>query len=169
MQGDCPNSANAYQVAYTYDAADQLIQIMYPSGRIVSYARGDTGKIINVTSSSFPGNPFNDIATLIVRFPHSGIIKSYDAGNGLSIDNTVDQDHAVTLLSVKDGAWDKLYRTYARGDNLNLTGITDYVDVANGMSFGYSPANRHIDMPLERAYVTCNDCGRSVCHAHPCQ
>jgi YD repeat-containing protein len=36
----------------------------------------------------------------------------------------------------------KLYRTYACGDNLNLTGITDYVDVANGISFGYSPANR---------------------------
>lgn len=77
-----------------------------------------------------------------MRFPHSGIVKSYDAGNGLSIDNTVDQDHAVTLLSVKDGTWDKLYRAYARSDNLNLTGITDYVDVANGMSFGYSPANR---------------------------
>ena len=112
-----------------------------------------------------------------MRFPHSGIIKSYDAGNGLSIDNTVDQDHAVTLLSVKDGAWDKLYRTYARGDNLNLTGITDYIGVPvnpgdppnDSMLLAYSPANRLIDMPLERAYVTCNECPRSVCHAHPCQ
>ena len=57
---------------------------MYPSGRIVTYTRGDTGHVTDVTTAASIGGSAVDVATTIVRFPHAGIVKSFDYGNGLS-------------------------------------------------------------------------------------
>ncbi|NJS14205.1 MAG: hypothetical protein HC788_05760 [Sphingopyxis sp.] len=42
----------AYAVRYTYDAADRLTSMTYPSGRIVTYVRNAQGKITGVTSKA---------------------------------------------------------------------------------------------------------------------
>lgn len=130
-------SANSYQVAYSYDEADQISQIMFPSGRVVTYTRGDTGHVTDVTTAASIGGSAVDIATSIVRFPHAGIIKSFDYGNALSQLNTVNQDHALDTLSVMDGVTTVLLRTHARANKLNLTGITDGLTPANNQSFAY--------------------------------
>ncbi len=43
-------AGTAKTIAYAYNAADNLTQITYPSGRIVSYVRDATGRITSVTT-----------------------------------------------------------------------------------------------------------------------
>jgi hypothetical protein len=88
-------------VAYSYGGADQISQIMYPSGRVVTYTRGDTGHITDVTTAASIGGSAVNVATSIVRFPHAGIIKSFDYGNALSQLNTVDVAMSVTLSELQ--------------------------------------------------------------------
>jgi YD repeat-containing protein len=42
----------AYPVSYTYDLADRLLTITYPSGRIVTYVRNAQGQITGVTTKA---------------------------------------------------------------------------------------------------------------------
>jgi RHS repeat-associated protein len=42
----------AYVVSYTYDGADRLLTMTYPSGRVITYVRNANGKITGVTSKA---------------------------------------------------------------------------------------------------------------------
>jgi YD repeat-containing protein len=62
--------------------------------------------------------------------------------NGLSIANTYTNDYALDVLGLYDGGTSIIHRTHARGNDLNLTGVTDAVAPANTQTYGYSSANR---------------------------
>ena len=63
-------------------------------------------------------------------------------GNLLTHANSYTNDYELSQCQVKDGATVVLGRSYARADNLNLTGITDQVTAANTATYAHSPANR---------------------------
>jgi YD repeat-containing protein len=46
----------AYNIGYSYDAAGNIAQIAYPSGRIVSYSRDSLGRISGVTTQQNSGS-----------------------------------------------------------------------------------------------------------------
>ncbi len=72
----------------------------------------------------------------------SGLLKSATLGNGLSLTETYSLDYELSRLEVKNGATPVIDLSYARGDALNLTGITDNVTAGDSQTFGYTPANR---------------------------
>ena len=135
-------AGQAYATAYAYNAADQVTQITYPSGRIVDYARDAQGKISGVTTRQTVASASVDVATGITYLPMSNLVQSLTSGNGLAEINTYTQDLAINVLQVADGATDVVNRAHARSDNLNLTGITDGVTGANSVTLGYHASNR---------------------------
>ena len=48
-------AGKAHTVAYAYDAANQVTQITYPSGRVVEYGRDATGRIASVKTRKTRG------------------------------------------------------------------------------------------------------------------
>jgi YD repeat-containing protein len=53
-----------------------------------------------------------------------------------------DLDYRLTSLNVKNGTTVVQGSTYAYGDVMNLTGVTDTVTAANSNALSYTPANR---------------------------
>jgi YD repeat-containing protein len=74
--------------------------------------------------------------------PMSNLLKSISHGNGLITTAGYDLDYRLTSLNVKNGTTVIAGTTYAYGDQLNLTGITDQVTAANSNSLSYSATNR---------------------------
>ncbi len=64
------------------------------------------------------------------------------SGNGLVTTASYDLDYRLTYLNVKNGTATIQGNTYAYGDQMNLTGITDTVTLSNSNSLSYSPAGR---------------------------
>ena len=131
-----------HDVDYAYNAADAVTEIIYPSGRRVTYTRDTTGRITGVTTKQTAASAPVDVATSIVRQPISNIVKSLIAGNGLSEANTHTLDYEHSVCTVSDGVTPVISKSYARADALNLTGITDNIAGPQSQSFAYSPANR---------------------------
>ena len=62
--------------------------------------------------------------------------------NGLVATRSYTQDYELSRCELTDGALPVIDLSYARGDQINLTAITDNVTAANSATFGYSAANR---------------------------
>ena len=74
--------------------------------------------------------------------PLSDLLNTITHGNGLVTTAGYDLDYRLTSLNVKNGTTTIQGNTYAYGDQLNLTGITDTVAPANSATLWYDPANQ---------------------------
>jgi hypothetical protein len=70
------------------------------------------------------------------------LLSSITHGNGLVNTASYDLDYRLTGLNVKDGTTLVQGKTFAYGDNMNLTGITDTVTAANSNTLSYTATNR---------------------------
>ena len=134
--------SSVYTVAYAYDLADRVTEITYPSGRIVTYARDGTGRITGVTTKKDSGSSTVTVASSIVMQPLTNLVTSLTYGNALAESRTYTLDHEITQIEVLDGGTALIDRTYARTDDLNITGISDAVTPPDSQTLGYTPANR---------------------------
>jgi RHS repeat-associated protein len=120
---------------YAYDPADNLIQIIYPSGRTVDYRRDAVGRITSVTTT------FEDLTQTVaddIRYLPFGPVESLTHGNGLIRRNTYDLDYR--LSDTVTGSVHALSYLYdARG---NITEITDLNDSSRTQRFGYDELDR---------------------------
>lgn len=132
----------AHTVAYAYDAADRVIETTYPSGRIVTLSRDGMGRITAVTSKKSSSDPAETVAAAITWQPLSALLATLTHGNGLVATRSYTQDYELSRCELTDGALPVIDLSYARGDQINLTAITDNVTAANSATFGYSAANR---------------------------
>lgn len=134
----------SYTTGYTYDLADRIASITYPSGRIVTYDRDSTGRVSFVTTKENSGAASVDLATYLDWQPMSGIVQSFVYGNGLNLWRTFTQDYQLGQLLVEDldNNTAILQRWHGRTDDINITNIWDGVNPANDQSFWYSPSNR---------------------------
>jgi YD repeat-containing protein len=72
----------SFTTAYSYDAADNLISVTYPSGRVVTYTRNNLGQIATVSTTPPGGGTAVVVANDITYMPF-GALKTLSFGNGV--------------------------------------------------------------------------------------
>lgn len=132
-------SAN-YTVSYAYDVADRLIQITYPSGRIVDYTRDSEGRVSGVTTKDNAGASPVNVVTNVSYLPF-GPVNGYVYGNGLVQTLTYDQDYRVDGISTA-GSASVVGLDYGYDNNSNITRLDDLNDPTKNQDFQYDDNNR---------------------------
>jgi YD repeat-containing protein len=126
--GQADDRAKVYTTSYLYNAAGNITQITYPSGRIVIYARDSLGQVSGVTTKQTAAAPTAvDVATGVIWKPMSNLVAGLTHGNGLTTSAGYDLDYRLTSLQVKNGAAFVSNLGYSYGDGMNLTAINDNV------------------------------------------
>jgi YD repeat-containing protein len=125
------------------DLAGNVTQMTYPSGRIVSFSRDSFGRISGVTTKKDSGSSTVTLASSVAYEPF-GPLKSLTHGNSLVLSKTFTQDYQIDAILVQDTSTSTtvLDRSYAFGDDINLTGITDNLTSARTETLGYTATNR---------------------------
>lgn len=136
-------SSVVYTVDYTYDLDGKVSQITYPSGRIVNISRDSAGRVSGITTKKDAGSASVTLASGVAYLP-LGPLTALTYGNGLTLGKTYTQDYLISGLQVQDTATSTvvLDRSYAFGDAINLTGITDNLVSARSETYAYTNANR---------------------------
>jgi RHS repeat-associated protein len=92
------------RLRYTYDRADRLVELEYPSGQRVSLARDDVGRIRSAVLGSGGGSVATSIGeqkllvTQVDYLPF-GPASSYTFGNGATLTRSYDQDFRLTAVA----------------------------------------------------------------------
>jgi YD repeat-containing protein len=87
-----------YDTDYAYDAADRLAEVVYPSGRIVTYQRDLLGRVSGVTTQADAVAPVETLASNI-DYTAFGPMTGLDLGNGLATILSYDQDYRLSTLA----------------------------------------------------------------------
>jgi len=132
----------AHTTSYTYDLADNVTAVTYPSGRMVQYGRDGTGRITWVTTQKDAGSSPATVVYDIGYMPISQLVQALYYGNGINDWNTYTTDYEVDVLGLYNGAATLNNQALTRTDGLNLTNIWDNVSSANDVALWYSATNR---------------------------
>ena len=126
-----------YATQYQYDLADHLIQVTYPSGRLVNYQRDAQGRVATVTTQLTASQAPTPLATNITYEPF-GPITTLTYGNGLVLDLSYDQDYRLTAIHTANGGTVIQNLSYTHDAADNITAITDSLTPARNQTFGYN-------------------------------
>ncbi|MGU1523315.1 RHS repeat domain-containing protein, partial [Pseudomonas aeruginosa] len=111
---------------YRYDAANQLLEIGYPSGLAIGYPRNAGGQVASVTLAVGDKAP-SPLVGQIAYLPF-GPLQRLTWGNGITLSREYDQDYQ--LLRQKVGPWQSDYQHDANGNiqqhRHSLWGTLDY-------------------------------------------
>ncbi|MER0811083.1 RHS repeat-associated core domain-containing protein, partial [Pseudomonas aeruginosa] len=114
------------RVTYRYDAANQLLEIGYPSGLAIGYPRNAGGQVASVTLAVGDKAP-SPLVGQIAYLPF-GPLQRLTWGNGITLSREYDQDYQ--LLRQKVGPWQSDYQHDANGNiqqhRHSLWGTLDY-------------------------------------------
>ena len=141
---DSPVAPAPFTTAYRYDAAGGLVQVRYPSGRIVDYQRDAQGRVIAVQAVS----PLDTSVTTIVshvRYEPFGPPRSIVLGNGLVSTREFDAAWRVTGTGLANAQGAVDYHVYLRDGVGNLLQDLDILDPASNRSYRYDALDRLID------------------------
>ncbi|WP_379554153.1 RHS repeat-associated core domain-containing protein [Qipengyuania sp. DGS5-3] len=136
-------SASA-QLAYTYDVADRITQITYPSGRQVQYSYDSKGRVASVqtrASASIPA--WTNVANGHTYEPF-GPVTGMQLGNGLAVANDRGNDGRLAsrrLYRISDNT-SLSHLTYRYTAEDYIGGITDELNPANSQLMGYDANGR---------------------------
>ena len=119
--------------SYSYDAADRLVSMSYPSGRVVSYTRDALGRITAVQSTK--DSQTTALATG-VGYTAFGAPKQWSQG---SLATTASYDLSQRLTSLDSGVLGRTYRFY---DTDLIQGVLDSQDASNDRSYWYDRLGR---------------------------
>jgi YD repeat-containing protein len=135
--------ARSYAVAYGYAAnGDRLVAVTYPSGRIVTYGHDAQGRIVTVGLKRSGTGPEEPVVTAAGHRPFAGV-GSISFGNGLTQSWTFDREERVSGLVLSGpGGVVLTDRTYAVGDGLNLTGVTEGLAPGESQALAYDHTGR---------------------------
>src|SRR5216684_571605 len=130
----------SYVTSYAYDLANHVVQVTYPSGRIVSYTRDAMGRIGGVATQ------VNSLAVPVAvasgaTYAPFGPLTALTYGNGLSLSVSYDQDYqpSARLVTGTASVQDLVYGVDA---DSNITGITDHLAAARSQMFQYDALYR---------------------------
>ncbi|HHN5078249.1 TPA: RHS repeat domain-containing protein, partial [Pseudomonas aeruginosa] len=114
------------RVTYRYDAANQLLEIGYPSGLAIGYPRNAGGQVASVTLAVGDKAP-STLVGQIAYLPFGPLLR-LTWGNGITLSREYDQDYQ--LLRQKVGPWQSDYQHDANGNiqqhHHSLWGTLDY-------------------------------------------
>lgn len=142
-----PSTATTLTLKYTYNQADQIATVTYPSGAIVAYGRADrTGRVTTVTRKANAGAPVETIVSSATYYPF-GPLNVLTYGNGRFLTRQYDHDYAIDFVSSSN----------ATGLALDLTtevmgNITEARDVLNATT----PARKYAYDALYRLKQVAN-------------
>ncbi|MBO9581325.1 MAG: RHS repeat protein [Sphingobium sp.] len=137
-------SSSSAQLAYTYDLADRVTQITYPSGRLVQYGYDSKGRMDLVQTKANSGVGSWTVIANGFAYEPFGSVKAMALGNGLSvaIDWGNDGRLASRWLYQTSGGANVSYLSYSYDPNDNITAITDNLDDTGTVYYGYDANDR---------------------------
>ena len=124
-----------YTQSYTYNGANRLTGMTYPSGRSVTYSYDASGRINRVDSIGNEGS--ETLADTITRLPF-GPLASLILGNSVERQRSYDQDYRIENLNDPD----TLSRNYVWSDVNTITAMTDSLASNNSQFFDYDELDR---------------------------
>ncbi len=134
------NGTAKLATAYTYDAADRVASIAYPSGWTAVYTRDAMGRTTAVTAQA-PGGGASTPVLSSIGYQPFGAVNGMMFGNGVAETRSFDLDYRVTALA--DAGTASLQNlTYAYDAAGNVLSITDGVTSASSQTLGYDALNR---------------------------
>jgi RHS repeat-associated protein len=129
------NSSNWVISLNSYDAYGRLSQIVYPTGRSVTYGYDANGRINQVTTQPSNGSPVTVLAnTFSYGYPFNAV-QSFAYGDGSSSIQNRDADYQPSAKL--DGAYSKVYSYDPSG---NLTRLNDVNTTT--LTYGYDATGR---------------------------
>ena len=130
-----------YTTSYSYDLANRVTQIVYPSGRIVNYTYSTSGYLTQVDTKPTSGGTDTVLASSITHQPF-GPIASLTYGNTLSQTNTYDDNYWLDDIVTSNGSTHIQNLTYAQDYAGNLTSITDNLAAGRDETYTVDDLNR---------------------------
>jgi RHS repeat-associated protein len=134
------SGAAMLSTGYTYDLANRLVTITYPSGLVVAYSRDDMGRITAVNATNPTTSLSTPVVSAIATLPF-GPRNSLTYGDGAVEARSYDLDYRLTNLAASWGS-PLQNLTYAYDANDNVLSISDGVTPGNSQSFTYNNVNR---------------------------
>ena len=128
---------------YSYDLADRIIAITYPSGRVVTYTRNLRGVVRTIQTR--PSATGTDVVLASnILFEGFGSLGSATFGNGLEMTQIWGTDGSLTnrRLNRTAGGANLSSLTYGYDNDGNITSIADGVDATRSITYGYDPVDR---------------------------
>ncbi|MEX2338406.1 MAG: RHS repeat-associated core domain-containing protein [Aquisalimonadaceae bacterium] len=125
------------RVHYTYNAADQLTLITYPSGAIVRYSRDAAGQVRRVFLTR--DGTRHTLAEHISHAPF-GPLTAFTYGNGLAHSRSHTLDYQLDALTSGP-----VWRSYGLDAAGNITTISDHDHSAESQDFSYDRLHRLTD------------------------
>ncbi len=125
----------SYRIGYTYNGADRLTRIVYPSGMAVDYALDEGGRVMAVDKTV---NGVIEPLVTDIRYEPFGPVSAFSFGNGLAMSALFDQDYRLARLQSGKG----LDWSFAHDPAGNVLDITDKIAPANSQTFTYDDVYR---------------------------
>jgi RHS repeat-associated protein len=134
-------NSKTYTTTYAYDLANRITQIIYPSGRYVTYTYDSSGYLTTVTTKPSAGGGVTTLASSIVHKPF-GPIASFTFGNSEAHTRTYSNNYWLTDIdTVYSGTYvQRLDFAYDYAGN--LTSITDNINSARNETYTVDDLNR---------------------------
>jgi len=133
-------SGSTFVTLYTYDLADRVSEIVYPSGRIVDYARDAAGQTTGITTrANNAASPMTVVSG--ASYKPFGPLSALTYGNGLSLSIGYDLDYQPSSRIVS-GTATVQNLTYSFDSAGNVGSITDNIANAQNQTLQYDALNR---------------------------
>jgi YD repeat-containing protein len=132
--------------SYAYDLGGAIIQITYPSGRLVEYARNETGQVTQITTTKSGATTV--LADHITYAPF-GDVSSFVFGNGERFERSYDSEGKIASFNLHGDVRSLSYDTEA-----NIIGIGSTLQPSLSATLGYDAANRVISQNRPTTSIT---------------
>jgi RHS repeat-associated protein len=130
-------------LTYTYDLADRIIQVAYPSGRLVAYGRDSKGRVTSVQTKASASDPSWTMLASGLTYEPWGSLTAATFGNGLSLAQTwIDGRLATKRLYNTSTSANLSSLAYAYDADDNIGAIRDLVDDSKSSYYGFDPNSR---------------------------
>jgi RHS repeat-associated protein len=134
-------AGTAYTTGYTYDLADHVTSIIYPSGHVIRYGRDEQGRINSVSYAPSASGKVTSLATSITYLPF-GPLAGFVYGNGLSRTQLYDQDYRVRSITTASASANVQNLSLGYDAANDILSITDNLNPGRSQRFSYDPDYR---------------------------
>ena len=126
--------------AWTYDLADNVETMSYPSGRIVTYVRDGLGRVSSMTSQ-LPGEAIETLVSNVTYAPF-GPALTWTSGNGVTNTRTLDLDYRMDSVTIAGTVGTLHQLTYGYDTVDNIGSVLDGVNATLDQTFSYDLEDR---------------------------
>jgi RHS repeat-associated protein len=133
--------SNNYTTSYSYDLANRVTEIIYPSGRYVDYTYDSSGYLTTVTTKPSSGGSVTTLASSVLHQPFGPIV-SFTYGNSEAQTRTFDNNYWLDDLKTAYSGTSIQDLTYGFDYAGNLTSITDNLAAGRDETYTVDSLNR---------------------------